>query len=275
MPRQISIKNSVVELASVGIFGAMVGAAICAYIADTGVSIAEYATLLSGFGGAVLGSAMSAFVALVLARQTSKETLQRDTNARVAQEHSLALRLMVKSSLILSDAIAIKKAIDESLSAANDARLTSRPLWVRVLPIVGSYQIYDVEAEELAPLIAAKNSDLMHVAVTLFMQHRNLVEIVKVYSDKRDRVKDIITNHIGVSAGIVTSGMTQEDVSRMVPVELELESLVGGIRSMLPGLIEMGEKVTFGIGPAMRKFYGTDDFSIFVPMATDKPAVSK
>ncbi|TPM34457.1 hypothetical protein [Mesorhizobium sp. B2-3-5] len=263
MAKTVNVKNSIVELISVGFFGALAGGAFILFIADKVASIAEYATLLAGFGGAVLGSVISAFVAFLLAKQTSRETLERDEHARVAEQQSYALRLMVKSSLILSDVVALKKLIDESLSNANDRGLTGLPLWKRVLPIVGSYQLYDVDAAELSPLIAAKDSDLMQTAVTLFMQHRNLVEVVRLYSEKRDGVKDIIKNHLAVEEGVITSGLTKEEHSRMVPLEIELESLIKSIRVMVSDLTEMGEKVTFGIGPAMRKFFGTDDFPVF------------
>ncbi|UVK53338.1 hypothetical protein DBIPINDM_006821 [Mesorhizobium sp. AR02] len=267
MQKLVTVKNSVVELLSVGVFGAMSGAVIFAFLADRIASTAEYATLLSGFGGAVLGSGMSAFVALVLARQTSKETLDRDIRARNAEQQSYALRLMVKASLILSDVVAIQRSIDSSLSDANDRNLTSQPLWKRILPIVGSYQLYDVDAAELSPLIAAKNSGLMQSAVTLFMQHRNLIEVVKVYSEKRDLVKSYITHHITAADGVITSGLTEADVSRLAPLEMELESLAKGIREMIPNLISLGEQVTYGIGPAMRKFYENSEFPVFAPIA--------
>ncbi|MER9411445.1 hypothetical protein [Mesorhizobium sp. M0589] len=268
MPKLVSVKNSVVELISVGIFGAMAGAAIFAYLADKIASTAEYATLLSGFGGAVLGSGMSALVAFILARQTSKETLNRDISARNAEQQSYALKLAVKASLILSDVVAIQRSIDSSLSDANDRNLTAQPLWKRILPIVGSYQLYDVDAAELSPLIAAKDGTLMHSAVTLFMQHRNLVEAVKVYGQKRDLVKDYITHHIAAADGVLTSGLTEADVGRLAPLEMELESLVNGIREMISDLVRMGEQVTYGIGPAMRKFYANTEFPVFVPIGS-------
>ncbi|RWA60736.1 hypothetical protein [Mesorhizobium sp.] len=169
----------------------------------------------------------------------------------------------MKSSLILSDVVALKKVIDESLSNANDRGLTGLPLWKRVLPIVGSYQLYDVDAAELSPLIAAKDSHLMQNAVTLFMQHRNLVEAVKLYSEKRERVKEIVKNHLAVQEGVITSGLTKEELSQMLPLEIEMESLIKSIRVMVSDLIELGELVTFGIGPEMRKFFGTNDFPLF------------
>ncbi|MER9939029.1 hypothetical protein [Mesorhizobium sp. M0011] len=273
MQKLVTVKNSVVELVSVGVFGAMSGAVIFAFLADRIASTAEYATLLSGFGGAVLGSGMSAFVALVLARQTAKETLDRDIGARNAEQQSYALRLMVKASLILSDVVAIQRTIESSLSDANDRHLTSLPLWKRILPIVGSYQLYDVDAAELSPLIAAKDSDLMQSAVTLFMQHRNLVEAVKVYSEKRDLVKGHITHHIASADGVITSDLTKEEVSRLAPLEMELESLVKNIRSMIPDLVTLGEQVTYGVGPAMRKFYADDEFPVFKPISSpDQPS---
>lgn len=113
VPRAAIIKNSLVELGSVGIFGAMAGGVLALFLADQVASSAEYATLLSGFGGAVLGSGMSAFISVILAKQTSRETLDRDISARNAEQQSNALRLMIKSSLVLSDVVASRPRLKD------------------------------------------------------------------------------------------------------------------------------------------------------------------
>ncbi|BAV45733.1 hypothetical protein MesoLj113a_41810 [Mesorhizobium sp. 113-1-2] len=260
-----TVKNSVVQLITVGIFGAMVGAAVLLFLAEKFAATSDHATLLAGFGGAVIGSVLSALVSFILAKQASAETLLRDFEARLAEQKSYVLRLMVKASVVLSDLVAIRKAIDESLSNANDRNLTAEPLWKRVLPIVGSYQTFDIDAAELSPLIAAKDNALMQASVTLFMQHRNLIEAVRVYADLRGRVKEIVVHHFGSSEGVLTSGLTQEQMSKLMPLEIELESLIKTIRAMLTDLIPLAEKVTFEIGPAMQKFFGSQDFPVFAP----------
>jgi predicted membrane protein len=78
----VSVKNSVVELATVSIFGAFVGSLLTLFLIEKFSATSDHATLVAGFGGAVLGSCLSAVVSFVLAKQASGETLIRDTRRR-------------------------------------------------------------------------------------------------------------------------------------------------------------------------------------------------
>lgn len=252
-----------VELASVGIFGFIAGGIVLLFMAGSQASTPEYATLLSGFGGAVLGSVISAWVAFVLAKQTIADARERDVQAALAEQKSYVLRLMVKASLVLSDVTAIKNSIDGSLSEANARNLTALPTWRRVLPIVGASQTFDIDPSELSPIMAAKDNDLMQSTVTLFLQHRHLVEAVKAYSELRNKVKHVVTGHLRQEDGVVITGLTPQQVAELMPYEVELDSLIKGIRGMLPDLISLAEKVTFGMGPTMKKFLADEDMPVF------------
>ena len=152
--RDWSLHNSYVELAAFSIFGAVACALLSARIGTP----SEYATLLSGFGGALIGAIVSAIVSFILAKQTASETLRRDEASRDAGEAAFPLRLMVKASLVLSEVVSVSRSINESLSEASDRNLTDQPLWRRVLPIIGLGERYSVEAAELAPLMAARST---------------------------------------------------------------------------------------------------------------------
>lgn len=134
-----SLQNSFVELSAFFIFGGVVGGIGGTLYAAQTASSSEYVTLLSGFGGAVVGAAVSAVVSLLVAKQSANETLRRDLQTRAKDQQALALNLMIKSSLILSDIASIQQAIDESFSTANEHRLTHLPTWQRVLPIIGGH----------------------------------------------------------------------------------------------------------------------------------------
>lgn len=269
MADTVIVENSVVELISVGIFGILAGSLLTLFSLEKFSATSDHATLLAGFGGAVLGSGMSAVVSFILAKQTSAETLRRDNEARRAEQKSYVLRLMVKASIVLSDVIAIQKTIDQSLSNANDRKLTGEPLWKRVLPMVGSHQTFDIDPAELSPIIAAKDNELMQASVTLFMQHRNLLEAIKAYAQKRDKVKDVVTNHFEENQGVITSALTQAQMSALLPLEVELESIITQIRAMLVDLKPTGERVTYSLGPAMRKYLGDNTIPIFSDPAAE------
>ncbi|RVA11948.1 hypothetical protein EN932_14060 [Mesorhizobium sp. M7A.F.Ca.US.002.01.1.1] len=105
-------------------------------------------------------------------------------------------------------------------------------------------------------------------SITLFMQHRNLVEVVKTYGELRQRVKEIAPDHLTSHEGVVTTALTEAQRAKLMPYEIELDSLIANIRSMLPPLIKMARAVTFGIGPAMREHFGDSDFPQFAPKET-------
>ncbi|WP_223475882.1 hypothetical protein [Oricola indica] len=224
----------------------------------------EIVNLTSGFGGALLGALVGGFISWLLAKQSSAETLKRDREARDEEQKSYALRLMVKASLVLSDVVAIKNAINQSLSDANERGLSHLPFWRRVIPIVPSSKSYEVDASELVPLIAAKEADLVTAATEVFMQHATLIAAIDTYFEKRGEIKKLIKRHSGVRDGVVMSELTESEIAALAPYELELESIIKEVRSALGPLQANAEKVTFGIGPAIQKHYGDKGFPIFI-----------
>ncbi|EDQ33971.2 hypothetical protein HPDFL43_05940 [Hoeflea phototrophica DFL-43] len=182
---------------------------------------------------------------------------------------------MMKASLVLSDVVAIKNSIDQSLSEANERGLSHYPFWRRVLPIVSSNQIYQIEASELAPLMEAKANEIVYAATDMLMQHSVLIAALQSYSEKRGELKKIIKRHTATEDGVLTSGLTESEVAEMAPYEIELESLIKEVRSRLHPVQELAEKVTFGIGPAIQKHYGDNDFPVFVAAQIGQEAATE
>lgn len=226
------------------------------------VSTTDSATLIAGFGGAVIGSAISALMSWLLLRQTSKETLRRDSEARDRESEAAALRLMVKSSLILSDVAAIRKTIDSSLLEANDRQITDQPVWTRVLPIVGAEKKLTLEADDMAPLFELKEHELIYSATDLFQLQPVLISAINLFNRKREEARSISDAHSVGGDGIVNTEYTQAQYRRLLPIHIELEALIKEIRDLIPIVETKAETVTFGIGPAMRKRTGSK-FPIF------------
>ncbi|MEQ8306677.1 MAG: hypothetical protein RIA09_08965 [Hoeflea sp.] len=233
---------------------------------------AEFATLVSGFGGALLGAVVGGMISWVLARQSAANTARRDKEARNQEQKAHALRLMVKASLVLSDVVAIKNSIDQSLSEANEKGLSHYPFWRRVLPIVSSYQTYPIEASELAPLMEAKANEIVYAATDMLMKHSILVAALERYSEKRGELKKIMKRHTATEDGVLTSALTEDEVAEMAPYEIELESLIKEVRSRLEPIQNLTEKVTYGIGPAIQTHYGDKEFPVFVAAETGQEA---
>lgn len=257
------MRFSWVELVFVCSLGVVLGLWASQATGDIGTLNSDSATLLSGFGGAVLGAGISALVSFLLAARTARDALERDAAERLDVEKAKIANLMIKGSLVLSDVVAIKKSIAESLQQANERNLTHLPRWARVLPMIGSPQIFDVDPNELAPLIRAKNNEMMNSVVTMIMQHRNLALAVQTYSEKRGALKDITDMHTMERPGVLSSGLTREQVGKLAPLEMELDSVLHGIEEMIPFVEKLAAHVTFDLGPAMRTYFRSDDIPIF------------
>lgn len=235
---------------------------------------ADWAALAAGFGGALLGSGISAYVSWLLLRETSKETLKRDKEARDREIQSHATSLMMKASLLLSDVVAVQRSIDESLSEANALGLTSKPLWQRVLPMVGAEKHITLEPLELGALIEAGANDLVYEATDLFQLHPVLVQGIILYNSKRSEVRAISDMNEDAGGGVLNTALTASQVGKLAPLSVELESLIKQIREMLPVVQKKAEAVTYGIGPAMRTRYQSS-FPILAPKGTAAAAAAK
>jgi len=261
-----NFRNSVVELVSVALLTLIVGLSVGALWWSTAISSPDRVSLVSSFGGVILGATIGAFVSLLVARQASLDARLRDLNAHRLEQRANALRLLVKASLVLSDVTAIRRAIDESLEEANRRQLTNLPMWQRIMPMIGGHVAYEIDSAELAPLIEAGQAELVQDAIEMLMQHRTLIEAVEDYSAKRQKIKEIIEAHHIENDTIIVSSLTKEDKSRLLPYGLELESLITTIRQRLPNLEAQARHVASSIGPAMAKHFDDPTFPQLQPV---------
>ncbi|MBO6857653.1 hypothetical protein [Roseibium sp.] len=220
----------------------------------------ELISLVSGLGGAVLGALIAGLISWVLARQSAKLTLERDEAAREKEQMGHALSLMIKSSLILSDVVGLGNKIEEALRQTKEIGMPETPLWRRIPPTISHKQIYPVEAIELAPLLEAKEHDLVQTAIEVFLQHATLGTAAEKYNALRSEMKDRIPKHKGTDGNMVHSTLHESEVAALAPHELELETLITEILKSVQALKVSAEKVTFGVGPAIRAHYKTKDF---------------
>jgi hypothetical protein len=234
-------------------------------LADGGLDIGDWISLWSGLGGAVIGAVIGGLIAWLLALQASRASAERDKKHFEESIKARSLRLMVKSSIMLSDIAGIQRSINESLEAANARGLTNAPLWQRVTPLVGSYSAQPFDADEPAALMALKENDLAQSSIELFQRHENFLIALKLYGEKRQGFAGLVNRHVDLGGGMLSSLLTAEEMNRVAPFAVELESLIAQVREMAPELRELAETVTFGIGPAVRRKLDTTDFPLMAP----------
>lgn len=149
------------------------------------LSTSDISVLLS----AILGALIAGVVSWLLARQTSNETLRRDAALRTDALGASALRLMIKASLILSDAQSLDRILREAI-ANGEQNFPGAMRWQYIPGIATDYQVFEVEADELRPLLTVKEHALFQSAVTMIMVHRDLVNNLRRYAEERDRLRE-------------------------------------------------------------------------------------
>ncbi len=226
-------------------------------------SISDWFALASGFGGALLGAVVGGCISYLLARQTNAETAKRDGASRLESKKGEALRLLIKSSLILSQVQATVTSIHRSLENANEHGMGVGPLWERMVPIIGSAPKYAVDASELSPFVEAKEYELVAEFIELVMQHDALNHSVELYSRLRMGLKELISHTEQVDGSMLFSGLTEKEHARILPHLIEIESLAADIKPRSERLLEQARKVTFAIGPAARKHFADPSFPMW------------
>ncbi|MBZ3693389.1 hypothetical protein J1W56_12270 [Phyllobacterium sp. R2-JL] len=143
----------------------------------------DYATLLSGFGGAVLGALIGAVVSLHLAKKANDLQLKRDADERILQEKASALRAMLKLQEIANGLYTTSKYIADAKETANRLGALPSALFQFVKPAVGlSRPIPTFDSSDFAPFINAKRADVVDRANMLSLRYDANSTTFKEYS---------------------------------------------------------------------------------------------
>lgn len=205
--------------------------------------------------GAVIGGAIS----LLLAKQSSKETVKRDAAAKRERQRAEAFRSLLNAQHIYSDLVGIQSLIHESLNQANEAGMVSMPNWTKVVAPVGVFERIPIDTNDLVIFMEAKEPDVINDLREISMQHATVCTAMKLYADLRTQLKDHMV--VEETKGNVHSSMlTADELKRLSPRFLEMESLLTSVTSRLPGYISKAKSVVTHIPHVTRKFLNDPNF---------------
>jgi hypothetical protein len=128
---------------------------------------------------------------------------------------------------------------------------------------VGRHHSFEVDADELSPLLIAKNAEVFGDCVDLILQHQSFSAVVDLYSDKRQEMKGRLPSTINLGGGKLSAVLGSDEMMSLHPYIAELNSLVIQIKERLPNLLALAERTVTTIGPAIRSLPGVGEFPIF------------
>lgn len=220
---------------------------------DDNTVVTNGITLLAGLGGAILGSWVSGRIA----RSHAKD---EKTNRQKAEY----FKVMIKCSLIQSDFVNLKRAIDESVAAADKNGMADQSKWTKVQANPDEFEKIVIAADDLVCLFEAREFDLLSGLVEIGMKHARLVGAFNTYSRLRSKLKDHMPNN-EIKGPVVGADLNQADLLRLQPRFLELSSLLDSIDDLLPRYIVDSKLLSDKLGPAAIKYFEDPKFPTLRP----------
>jgi hypothetical protein len=160
------------------------------------LSTTDWATLISGFGGALLGALIGAAASYVTARQAAAEGRSRDEAARTDLEQNAALRVILKTSNLANSIETIRGHVVNGIARANPDAMPTRELWTFVQPTTPAMQrSVDFEANDFVFLLRHKQGDLIQRLMMLATRVAALEAGFDAYSGRRTEMQALLEDH--------------------------------------------------------------------------------
>jgi hypothetical protein len=217
--------------------------------------------LLSGFGGAVVGSLLAGAISWNLARQAGREAAIRDAAIKQDQQRAQAYRCLITAHRIASELISLKAMIDDSLRRANDLGMTASPTWTRVITPIGPFAAIEVDTHDLVVFMEAHEFEIVNDLIEVSMKHADINEAMKLYAQMRMQLMDHAqVDETNSDGGHHILMITEEGKKRLSAQFAEMESLLTTAISLLNRSVEKAKDVAVRIGPASRKYFNDPKF---------------
>ncbi|MBM3090274.1 hypothetical protein GFB56_05530 [Ensifer sp. T173] len=218
--------------------------------------------LWSGLGGAVLGALVSGVISWVLARQTSKQQLARDSEQRRETEKSQALKAVIKLQAILNALHDTKRTIDGMLTSAEEQGYGDIDLWQKAMPISGlPKEPISFDPQDIVVLFAAQKHDIANDLTLMSSRWASLLENMKDYNRLRtELVHSIPTDRMEGDRG--TFVLNAGQIAMFGPRMHVLNNLMAQVMENLEADLNNGFRVANEMGPALRTYLNDNKFPI-------------
>ena len=228
----------------------------------------DFATLIAGIFGAVIGGAIS----LLLARQASAETLARDTATRLDDHKSKALAVLLKAQQVTNGFYTNRQYIRNALAKANRDGNLQLDMWLKVQQRTGSFlSPVEFNAAEFIPLMLAGKASLINECTLVALRFDVIEQSIEIYNKRRDELQELMLKYskLDRSSGLVITEIPREELS---PIEIkakEIEGLIQDIYRFAKEDYIRSKKLCADLSSAFLGYFGDGVFAKLDNVADD------
>lgn len=226
---------------------------------SSALSVTEWTTLISGFGGALLGAAIGAAASYVTARHAAKETRLRDEAAQEDMERSAALRMMVKASNLANSIETMIGHVMKGVERDYHRAMPVERLWTYVQPTTMATRTpLEFEAADFVFLLKGNHGELINRSLMLATRVAALEAGFDAYSTLRTAMQSFLEDYtrfdsqLGASVTEVPKSMSNKVHLR----SLEMDNLIKDILRNAYEYKEDAEKVCQELNKAATEVFG-------------------
>lgn len=204
-----------------------------------------------GFVGTILGAAIGALA-----------TLSAERRKRLLFEKTQFYIALSKVQEMFSDFSQINSWITEAEAKIKPNGFSS--LWQVVEPLAGAPKGSAINPECLAVFLEAREYDLAHELGQIVRQHSSMCEFVDTYNRLRTELRNVMkvvpNSSTSKEPGKFESRLTSEELAVVAPRLTELESLLQGMKLLLPDYCNSSKKILTAFKPAAERHFGPINF---------------
>ncbi|WAJ28035.1 hypothetical protein [Antarcticirhabdus aurantiaca] len=232
------------------------------------LSTTDWATLISGFGGAVVGGV----IAYVIARQGSKEARrreitsaseakQREDERRLSEEKTAALRLMQKLSSLTNNFSTLVAHIERPLDEVHKRGEAIGDLWMLVRPTASmSHRRVHFEISDFLPLMSANKWELINRSTEISDWWTELSLSFDNYSKLRREMEEVLDPfaHVDPATGEIVTIIPAEARKSLRKREYVLENLIREIYDFSSEYLGKSKILGDNVSEEFLKMYGNE-----------------
>lgn len=206
----------------------------------------EIATMIAGFGGAIIGGLISYFVA----RQSAKESQKRETQQETRKIKTELFCVQLKVISIMNGLYTIKKMIEDGETIA---KINKVPLWQYVQQMPVSSSPISFEPSEFTEFIYDNGAGLISSICLIADRYSAILDGMNVYSELRSKFQLFVepyTHQQEKSLSSEGSYVTQlpEDIAQAANLKMyELEKLIRQLQSSVEEDLVQAKEITFQV----------------------------